>query len=95
MTDNANVNVGMVAGKFIAMTEPGMPIDLDPETLRTVGVIDYGNEVKGQISTAHPHFDFIRKEAFNYCADFPARAHIRSVRQVEKRSVRGLSVRFH
>ena len=57
----------MLAGKFIAMTEPGMPIVFDPETLRTVGVIDYGNEVKGQISTAHPHFDFIRKQAFNYC----------------------------
>jgi beta,beta-carotene 9',10'-dioxygenase len=67
VTDNANVNIGMLAGKFIAMTEPGMPIVFDPETLRTVGVIDYGNEVKGQISTAHPHFDFIRKQAFNYC----------------------------
>ena len=68
VTDNANVNVSMLAGKYVAMTETRMPIVFDPETLRTVGVFDYGNELKGQISTAHPHFDFTRKQAFNYCA---------------------------
>jgi carotenoid cleavage dioxygenase-like enzyme len=74
VTDNANVNVGMLAGKHIAMTETCMPIVFDRETLRTVGVIDYGNELKGLISTAHPHFDFNRKQAFNYCIRFARRS---------------------
>jgi beta,beta-carotene 9',10'-dioxygenase len=88
VTDNANVNVGQLAGKFIAMTEPGMPIVFDPETLRTVGVIDYGNELKGQISTAHPHFDFIRKQAFNYCTRLSRRSayQVFSARRGEERA---------
>lgn len=74
VTDNDNINVGMLAGKYIAMAETSMPIVFDPETLRTVGHFDYGNELKGPVSTAHPHFDFTRKQAFNYRARLSRRS---------------------
>jgi carotenoid cleavage dioxygenase-like enzyme len=66
--DNANVNVGLLADRYIAMTETTMPIVFDPETLSTAGRFDYGDKVEGLISTAHPHFDFNRHQTFNYCA---------------------------
>ncbi len=65
-SDNANVNVTRLGNRFLAMTEIPVPIEFDPETLKTVGVFDDPNRVPGQMTTAHPHYDFARKEAYNY-----------------------------
>jgi carotenoid cleavage dioxygenase-like enzyme len=65
-TDNANVNVTQIANRFVAMTETPMPIEFDPQTLETLGVFKYEDKIKGNLTTAHPHFDFGRKEALNY-----------------------------
>src|SRR4051794_15713370 len=38
LTDNANVNVARIMGKWVALTETPMPVAFDPETLETLGV---------------------------------------------------------
>jgi beta,beta-carotene 9',10'-dioxygenase len=69
-TDNTNVNIARVANKFIAMTETPIPIEFDPHTLETVGVIDYNDHISGRLTTAHPHHDFDKEETINYMTQF-------------------------
>jgi carotenoid cleavage dioxygenase-like enzyme len=69
-TDNTNVNITRIANKFIAMTETPIPVEFDPHTLETVGVIDYDDHISGILSTAHPHQDFDKKETINYVTQF-------------------------
>ncbi|RWN36958.1 carotenoid oxygenase family protein [Mesorhizobium sp.] len=57
LTDNANVNVSVLAGEIVALTETPMPIRFDPHTLKTHGRLQFSRAIKGQISTAHPHSD--------------------------------------
>ncbi|RWN59082.1 carotenoid oxygenase family protein [Mesorhizobium sp.] len=57
LTDNANVNVSLLAGEIVALTETPMPIHFDPATLETQGRLQFSQAIKGQISTAHPHSD--------------------------------------
>ncbi|MDP3794710.1 MAG: carotenoid oxygenase family protein [bacterium] len=69
-TDNANVNIGRFADKFIAMTETPLPIIFDPGTLETLGVFNYQDRLRGHLTTAHPHYDSARNEVFNYLTRF-------------------------
>lgn len=70
-TDNANVNIGRLGERFIAMTETPLPVQFDPRTLRAAGVHPY--RAPGQISTAHPHADRASGEMLNYAAKLGAR----------------------
>lgn len=72
VTDNANVNIAKIANRFVALTEIPLPIEFDPATLETTGVLRYEDHLKGQLTTAHPHYDFERKEAINYVTRFGA-----------------------
>lgn len=54
---NGNVNLTKLAGQFIAMTETPLPVEFDAETLETVGVVNFDDEIGFVGSTAHPHFD--------------------------------------
>jgi carotenoid cleavage dioxygenase-like enzyme len=56
-TDNANVNVARQAERFVSMTETPIPVEFDPETLETLGLAPYEDDVEGHLTTAHPHFD--------------------------------------
>ena len=69
-TDNPNVNLARVGERYIAMTETPMPIEFDPETLETIGPLEYGDSLKGHVTTAHPHYDSKRDELVNYVARF-------------------------
>ncbi|MDY7083098.1 MAG: carotenoid oxygenase family protein, partial [Halobacteria archaeon] len=71
-TDNANVNIARHADDFVAMTETPIPIEFDPETLETIGEVEYteSDAVDGDITTAHPHYDFERGETVNYVTEF-------------------------
>jgi beta,beta-carotene 9',10'-dioxygenase len=69
-TDNPNVNLARIGERYIAMTETPMPVEFDPETLDTIGHLEYADEVKGQVTTAHPHHDRERDELVNYIARF-------------------------
>ena len=71
--DNCNVNVARLGRRFVAMTETPMPIEFDPETLATLGKAKYDDSLGGQVTTAHPHYDFAREDAVNYVAHFSRR----------------------
>jgi carotenoid cleavage dioxygenase-like enzyme len=65
---NANVSIGKIAGRFVAQTESPLQVAFDEETLETVGIVDYGDTLKGQLTTAHPHYD--QGSQFNYLLNF-------------------------
>jgi beta,beta-carotene 9',10'-dioxygenase len=69
-TDNPNVNLARIGERYIAMTETPMPIEFDPETLDTLGHLQYGDSLKAHATTAHPHHDPEREELVNYFARF-------------------------
>jgi carotenoid cleavage dioxygenase-like enzyme len=56
-TDNASINVARLDDQYVAMTETPIPVAFDPETLETVGVVDYDDDVDAQMATAHPHVE--------------------------------------
>src|SRR5215203_2983073 len=69
-TDNPNVNLARIGERYIAMTETPMPVEFDPETLDTIGHVDYADTLKAHATTAHPHHDRERDELVNYVARF-------------------------
>jgi carotenoid cleavage dioxygenase-like enzyme len=72
--DNANVNLQELGRRYIAMTETPLPVEFDPETLATLGKPKWPDkEADGQVTTAHPHYDFARSEMVNYTAHFGPR----------------------
>ena len=54
ITDNANVNVARIMGKWVALTETPMAVAFDPQTLETLGVERIPATTGG---LAHPHGD--------------------------------------
>ncbi len=75
LPDNANVNIGRLGERFIAMTETPLPVQFDPHTLKAAGVRPY--EVPGQLSTAHPHCDRASGGMLNYAAKLGIRSSYR------------------
>ena len=57
ITDSAKVNVGQIGEKTFAWGEPLMQIQVDPETLESVGVYNYGKYGGNRMTTAHPIVD--------------------------------------
>jgi carotenoid cleavage dioxygenase-like enzyme len=57
ITDSAKVNVGQIGEKTFAWGEPLMQIQIDPDTLNTVGVYDFGKYGGNRMTTAHPIVD--------------------------------------
>lgn len=69
--DNANVNIGRFADRYVAMTETPLPFEFDPHTLETLGMLDYDqDDLGGVVTTAHPHFDSVRRQSINYLLQF-------------------------
>ncbi len=68
--DNANVHVAKIAEKFVALTETPMPIEFDLKTVKTIGPVIFDDTLKGQVTTAHPHYDPKTGESFNYLTHF-------------------------
>jgi len=68
LTDNANVNVSKQADAFVSMTETPIPVEFDPETLETVGLAEYEDDIDGHATTAHPHHD--DGDTYNYVTKF-------------------------
>ncbi len=65
---NTNVNITKIAQHFVALTEVPLSVEFDPETLETLGVFKFEDQLEQHLrfETAHPHYDPIRKEAVNY-----------------------------
>lgn len=69
--DNANVNLQELGHRYIAMTETPLPVEFDPKTLATLGKPKWPDKAAGgQITTAHPHYDYATGEMVNYTAKF-------------------------
>lgn len=69
-TDNGNVNVTAIADQIVAVTETPIPVAFDPKTLETLGDFEYADDLAGQTTTAHPHFDFERNQIISYQIQF-------------------------
>ncbi|MCA1731448.1 MAG: carotenoid oxygenase family protein [Actinobacteria bacterium] len=52
---NASVNIHRLAGRFVSLTETPLPVEFDPETLKTLGVVEYEDDVEGIGTSPHPH----------------------------------------
>ena len=66
LSDNANVNVGRLGERYVALTETPIPVEFDAHTLETAAVAPY--RAPGQLSTAHPHMDRGSGGMLNYAA---------------------------
>jgi beta,beta-carotene 9',10'-dioxygenase len=67
---NASVTVHKLAGRFVALTETPLPVEFDPETLETVGVLEYQDGVEGIGTSPHPHTDPGSGDALNTITHF-------------------------
>lgn len=67
---NASVNVHKLAGRFVALTETPLPVEFDPETLETVGVVEYEDNVEAIGASPHPHVDITSGDALNTITHF-------------------------
>jgi beta,beta-carotene 9',10'-dioxygenase len=63
--NNTNVSISKLGERFVALTEIPLPIEFDPQTLETIGVIHYNDQIQGQQSTPHPHYDPQRRSGIN------------------------------
>lgn len=73
-TDNANVNVSRFGRRWVALTETPVPVEFDPETLETVGVYDWDDDLGALSNTAHPHHDPERGEALGQAIKYGPRS---------------------
>ena len=70
LSDNANINITQIAGRFMAITETPYPVEFDPKTLKTIGKFDYEDDLPCSTTTAHPHNDLNRQELVNLTTHF-------------------------
>ncbi len=65
---NANVNIAKIADQYVALTEVPLPVRFDRQTLDTLGVLNYQDELPKDKcwESAHPHYDNAHKETINY-----------------------------
>jgi len=68
VSDNANVNIIKLGEGFVALTEVPLPVQFDPQTLATIGVFQFDDQLVGQVTTAHPHYDPHLRAGINYLA---------------------------
>lgn len=69
-TDNPNVNVFFMNQRFFACTETPFVTEFEPAKLETLGHLKLDDALKGQVSTAHPHFDFDTGKLFNFLIEY-------------------------
>lgn len=69
-TDNPNVNVFFINQRFFACTETPFVTEFEPSNLNTLGHLNLDDNLKGQVSTAHPHFDFSTGKLFNFLIEY-------------------------
>lgn len=77
LSDNANVNLGQLGERFMAMTETPLPVEFDARTLQAAGI---AYEVPGHLTTAHPHRDRDGDAMLNYAAKLGPRSTYRFFR---------------
>ncbi|HEY9683415.1 MAG TPA: carotenoid oxygenase family protein [Oculatellaceae cyanobacterium] len=66
LTDNANVNLMPWSNELVAMTETCNQLRVEANSLETLGLLNYEDKLSGQITTAHPHLDFVHNLLVNF-----------------------------
>lgn len=71
---NANINVAKIADTYFALTEVPLPVKFDRETLDTLGVFNYEDQLPKDRcwESAHPHHD---GKLWNYLINFGRKSH--------------------
>lgn len=69
----ANTAAFAFAGKLLALKEDSLPYEIDPVTLETIGMFDFGGAFRSKTFTAHPKVDGGTGElvTFGYQAEGP------------------------
>jgi len=75
LTDNANVNVMRWNDSHLAMTETPPCTTFDIVSLETLGKFKFTDKLKGQVTTAHPHYDPDLGQLFNLSIEFGPQSH--------------------
>lgn len=73
-SSNAGVNISKIGQNFVALTEIPLPVEFDPKTLETLGVLHFNDDVAGQHCTPHPHYDPARHMGINSITNFGTRS---------------------
>ena len=63
--DNCNINTIRIADHFTAMTESNTVMEFKLNDLDTVGQFSFTDNIRGQLSLAHPHKDITTGEILN------------------------------
>lgn len=67
LSNQANTNAVLHAGQLLALWEGGKPHSIDPDTLATNGIHDFGGRLRGLGAfSAHPKIDHRTGELFNF-----------------------------
>ncbi len=69
---NTSVSVSKLADQFVAWTEMPHPIEFDPQSLRTIGVVDFADDLKLHTATPHPHLEPTTGDTINVSLRFGA-----------------------
>jgi carotenoid cleavage dioxygenase-like enzyme len=87
--NNALINVARYGDRFVAMTESPLTVTFDPRTLRTLGVLDYHDNVTAFTATAHPHYDPRRRAGINLLTNYGQRTayQIYSITDTQRRKL--------
>lgn len=67
---NTSVNVARLDDRSLALGEVPLAVEFDPETLDTIGVVNYADDLSGALTTAHPHSDPSTGDLVNYLLKF-------------------------
>ncbi|MFF9819255.1 carotenoid oxygenase family protein [Streptomyces sp. NPDC014006] len=79
---NPNVNIARFGDdQVVALTETPLPVEFSPDTLATVGLVDYDDRLGGHLTTAHPHQDPVTGDLVNYVTHFSRYSEYRLYRQ--------------
>lgn len=72
---NTLVGTMMLSGHLLTTTETPEPMELDFDSLETIGVFDYDDKLPGQVSTGHFLYDFRRGAFYNFTIEFGLRSY--------------------
>jgi len=77
ITDSAKVNVAKIGPNYMALAETPIQVTFDPDNLDTTGTFSYEENLNGQMTTVHPHFDPTRNLTYNLVTRFHQTSHYR------------------
>ena len=63
---NPGVSVARLGGEYLALTEATEIVRFNDQTLNTEEVVEFEDDVSGEMTTAHPHYDFNHKYLVNF-----------------------------